>query len=222
MSRNSRRIILPFVFLWSITWIMMIKFYDVYTIGPQGTEIGLSSLNLWFRDLFDYPALGFFRTPYLITEFIGYLSLLLCGFWGCIGIYQWVKEKDINAVDKTIFATGVLYAITIVLYVVFEKLVVNYRPIIMPGDSEVEPSFPSSHTMLSIIALGSTHYLIGYFLEDTKYKKLIRPLQIACSVLIAVCVIGRLVCGVHWFSDIVGGILISTTLLIIYSFFAEV
>lgn len=222
MSRDHRRMLLPFLFLWCIAWTMLVKMTDVAAIGPQGTKIGLSTVNMWFRNIWHYGETGYFAVPYMITEIIGYLSLAICAFWACVGAVQWVKEGDINAVDKTIFATGFLYVLTIILYVVFEKFVVNYRPIIMPGDTEVEASYPSSHTMLSIVVLGSTFYLIGYFLEDTKYEKFILPLKVICAVLMAVCVIGRLVCGVHWFSDIIGGILISSTLLIIYSFFAEV
>ncbi len=37
-----------------------------------------------------------------------------------------------------------------------------------------------------------------------------------CLSVIAVTVIGRLIAGVHWFTDILGGILISITLLSIF------
>ena len=134
-----------------------------------------------------------------------------------------IKEKSINGVDKSLIATGVLYILTIIMYVIFEKCIVNYRPVIMEGETEVEASFPSSHTMLVIVVMGSTFFLVKYFLEEKEnMKNVILLVRIICVIIALLMVVGRLICGVHWFSDIIGGILISATLLSLYSFFADV
>ena len=65
----------------------------------------------------------------------------------------------------------------------------------------------ASFIMLAVMLLG--RYIRG--------KALCRALQILCAVIIGVTVIGRLISGVHWFTDIIGGILISAALLALFS-----
>ena len=108
---------------------------------------------------------------------------------------------------------GIFYILVIGIYLLFEKVIVNYRPVIMPGCQHPEASFPSSHTMLVCVIIGSAIMLISRYI---KKKTLCRALQVICAVIIGVTVIGRLLSGVHWFTDIIGGILISTALLALF------
>ncbi|MCR4993707.1 MAG: phosphatase PAP2 family protein [Lachnospiraceae bacterium] len=222
---SDKKVLMFFQFLlYSIAITIAVLTVDVAAIGPDGTKVGLSTINNWFRDLFSYDAgLGYSKFWYNITQIIGYFCLLVCVFWGCVGLYQLIKEKDINRVDKSLIATGVLYILTIIMYVVFEKCIVNYRPVIMEGETEVEASFPSSHTMLVIVVMGSTFFLVKYFLEEKEnMKNIILLVRILCVAVTLLMVAGRLLSGVHWLSDIVAGIFISATLLSLYSFFADV
>ena len=41
-------------------------------------------------------------------------------------------------------------------------------------------------------------------------------LKVVCAVVLALTVFGRLASGVHWFTDILGGVLISITLLSVF------
>lgn len=100
------------------------------------------------------------------------------------------------------------------LYVLFEIVIVNYRPIIMPGCEHPEASFPSSHTMIVCVIMGSTMMLMKNYIKNNKMRFV---LQIICVLIITVTVVGRLISSVHWFTDIIGGILISTMLLAMYS-----
>ena len=52
-----------------------------------------------------------------------------------------------------------------------------------------------------------------YYIKDDKLRKI---LNIATNILMVVLVIGRLLSGVHWFSDILGGVIISAFLVSIY------
>lgn len=146
---------------------------------------------------------------YDITDWLGIAAILTALFFALAGLVQLIKRRSLLKVDREILALGGLYIIVIGLYVLFEKVIINYRPIIMPGSTHPEASFPSSHTMLVCIIMGSAAMLLG------KYK-LCTALRIMCLSVIAVTVIGRLIAGVHWFTDILGGILISITLLSVF------
>ena len=218
MSKSSKIKLFATLFVLTVAWIVIIKSVDVANSGPNNTEIGLSSVNTGFRDLFFDKANDYFEQIYKITEYLGYLALLVCGCMGCVGLYQLIKRKSLLKVDRPIIVTGVLYVVTIGLYVLFEKVIINYRPVIMEGETEPEASFPSSHTMLIIVVMGSVVMLASYYFKQ-KNAVLCGIVQ-AVAVFLAVAMIaGRLICGVHWLTDIVGGVLISLTLLALYSIF---
>ena len=97
--------------------------------------------------------------------------------------------------------------------VFFEKYIINYRPIVMPGETAPEASFPSSHTMLIMTVM------IAVMIVSDKYfsKGLGVLVRVLCFVITLVTIGGRLYCGVHWFTDIIGGILLSATLLFLFA-----
>lgn len=74
-------------------------------------------------------------------------------------------------------------------------------------------SFPSGHAMFSVAFYG---FLI-FLLSKMNVKKSTRiPIDIGLVVIIIGVCFSRIYLGVHYFSDIIGGILISTTYLIIF------
>lgn len=195
-----------------IALIVLLKTYDVQPIGPEGTSVGFSHLNQTVHDITGVNLLW-----YDCTDYLGYAALCICALFGLAGLIQLIRRRSLLKVDRTILGLGVLYAVVIALYVLFEKVVINYRPIIMPEASAPEASFPSSHTMLIITVMGSAMMAAGYYLRNSGVKALVR---IVCTAVIIVTVAGRLYSGVHWFTDIVGGILLSFTLLMLFSAFA--
>lgn len=196
-----------------VAFIIMLKKYDVAAIGPEGTSVGFSHINKSIHDL-----TGVNMVWYQITDVLGYFALCVCALFGLIGLIQLVRRKSLLKVDRTILGLGVFYVIVLALYVLFEKVVINYRPVIMPGASAPEASFPSSHTMLIITVMASTYLVIGQYVKDKSAAKIIRLL---CILIIIVTVGGRLYCGVHWFTDIIGGILLSITLTELFSAFVH-
>jgi undecaprenyl-diphosphatase len=183
--------------------------FDVAPIGPEGTRIGLSHIN---KSVFDF--FGVNHVWYEITEMIGYAAILAALVFVMIGCAQLVKRKSIKRVDKSILALGVLYLVVIGLYVFFEVVIVNYRPVIMPGDAQPEASFPSTHTMLVCVIMGSTAMLLDKYVKSRNIRLALKTL---CAAMILMTVCGRLISGVHWLTDILGGILLSATLLYLYS-----
>ena len=193
--------------------IILVRFVDVQAIGPEGTRIGLSHVNRFVLE-----TLGVHMLWYEITDWLGIAAIGTALLFAVVGLAQWVKRKSIWKVDREILALGALYLIVIGLYVLFELVIVNYRPIIMPGSVHPEASFPSSHTMLVCVIMGSAIPLLGKYVKS---EALCKALRIICTTIIAITVVGRLISGVHWFTDILGGILISVMLLNLYAAILE-
>lgn len=184
--------------------VYLLKTYDVAAIGPAGTSVGFSTVN---QKIHDYTGVN--MQWYELTDLLGYAALGICALFGFAGLVQLIKRRSFAKVDKTIYSLAGLYIVVIGLYVFFESYIVNYRPIIMPGASSPEASFPSSHTMLIITVMVSTSMVLGKYVKNGFLRTLI---SLLCAAVVIVTVYGRLICGVHWFTDIIGGILLSVTL----------
>jgi len=186
--------------------IAALKIIDVQPIGPQGSEVGFASLNGAFHRL-----TGVNMTWYDITGALGMAAIAVaCGF-GLFGLWQLIKRRSLSRVDRDIYALAGLYIALGIVYVLFEKAVVNYRPIDMGAG--LEPSFPSSHTMLTCCIMSSA---IWQFKRRIKPGVLRSIAVLLCAVLMVVTVAGRVVSGVHWITDIAGGVLISASLMAFY------
>lgn len=194
--------------LLTVILIALVRLVDVAPVGAQGTSIGLSSLNKFVFELFGVNMLW-----YHITDWLGIAAVLTAFVFAVTGLVQLIKRRSLLKVDREILALGGLYIVVIGLYLLFENVIINYRPIFMPDNTRPEASFPSSHTMLVCVIMGSATMLMSKYIKN---KRLCKALQIICFVIIGVTVIGRLISGVHWFTDILGGILISVTLLALF------
>lgn len=205
-SNKGNWILTGVLLLISIAFTVAIKVVDVLPVGVDGSEVGFATINMKFHEMTGVNY-GWFS----ITEVLGYVALLMCAGFGLVGLVQLIKRRSLFKVDKCIIALGVLYVIVIALYVGFDKIALNYRPIIMPGDFEPEASFPSSHTMLACVVFGTANFAWAKYLRNRPVIKWL--LLIESIILIALTVGGRMYSGVHWMTDIVGGVLYSITLI---------
>ncbi len=89
-------------------------------------------------------------------------------------------------------------------------IVARERPGINPLVIENTYSFPSGHSMISILFFGTLLYIINK--NNYKYKK---ALNIVIPIYIILVGISRIYLGVHYFSDCISGYLIAGILLII-------
>jgi len=183
--------------------------YDRGAIGPGGSEVGFSKINGYVHQM-----TGVNDSWYELTELLGNAAICVAAVFAFIGLFQLVRRRSLLLLDRVILALGILYAVVIGFYVMFEKVVINCRPVLISGDIYPEPSYPSSHTMLVIAVMGSAMMLIKKFIRN---KALNVVLRAACAVLMLITVVGRLWSGYHWFTDIVGGVLLSICLLSLYS-----
>lgn len=206
MKENKKNIIIAgSLTLASIIYTLLVKFVDVKAIGPNGSEVGFAWLNKIFHNL-----LGEHMVIYKISEVLGYVVMLLVVIYGCIGLYQLIKRKSLLKVDKEIIKLGVFYVLMLVVYVLFEKIEINYRPVLMDG--VLEASYPSSHTILALCICFSS------LITSKKYfnKLYVKKINLITIILTGLVLLLRTISGVHWISDIIGGIIISLTLVSYY------
>ena len=201
-----RKYILPIISgLLFIGLIVLVKTYDVSAIGPLETSVGLASINNYVHNL-----TGVNMFWYNLTDLFGFVAIGVVGTFGLIGFIQLIKRKSLFEVDNDLFLLGILYVIILSIYILFEVKIINYRPVIMPGETLPESSFPSSHTILIIVVMASAIVVLDNYVKNVKICKILRVLF---GIILVITVVGRLLSGAHWFSDILGGILISTCLI---------
>ena len=204
MIKNKRNILLSLMLsVFSIVYIFIVKYVDVDSIGPKGSSVGLSSINKSFHSLTGYNS-----SLYKITEILGFIVLIVVGIYGLVGLIQLIKRKSLFKVDRKIIILGVFYVVVLAFYLLFEKVIINYRPVILDG--VLEASFPSSHTMLSICVCMSAIYVNKDYIKNKSYLNIVNSFLFILMLLV---IFGRLISGVHWLSDIVGGLIISSMLL---------
>ena len=154
---------------------------------------------------------GVHMTLYTITDWMGLVPIVVCLIFAGIGLVQLIKRRSLFKVDSDIIILGVYYGIVILAYSIFEIIPINYRPILIEG--VMEASYPSSTTLLILCVMPTLIEQIQRRLTCVTTKRIITITVIAFSVFM---VIGRLISGVHWFTDIVGGVILSMGLFTIY------
>ncbi|MCR5761103.1 MAG: phosphatase PAP2 family protein [Sphaerochaetaceae bacterium] len=190
---------------------VLLKFVDIRAIGPMGSSVGLASVNEAGLGLFPYS-----RAWYKVSELCGYFSLLIAAGFAFMGLLQLIRRKSLMKVDTRILYLACLYAVVIVLYVVFDKVVINYRPV-LEADGALEASFPSSHTLLAVTIFGSAAFIVKSIFSKLKVRLILeRSLSFSCYFLMVLSVVSRILSGVHWITDYAGGILLGLACVSIY------
>ena len=189
-----------------VLWTLLVRSVDVRPIGPNGSTVGFAALNGAFHRL-----IGANMTLYVITDWLGLVPIAFALGFAVLGLVQWIKRKNILKVDRSILALGVFYLCTMAIYILFEYVVINRRPILING--YLEASYPSSTTMLVMCVMPTAMMQLKSRIKNRAVRiAVLAPL----AVFIAFMVIGRLVSGVHWLSDIIGGVLVSAGLVMAY------
>ena len=208
MKKNEKRcLLLGSVFLaMFVLWTALIQMVDVQSVGQNETSIGFATFNCWFHHL-----IGVNKVIYTITDWMGLVPIVVCLVFAGVGLIQLIKRRSIFKVDADIMILGVYFAVVILAYVIFEIIPIYYRPILIEG--RMEASYPSSTTLLVLSVMPVFIEQIQRRLSGDVAKRIITIVSLAFSGFM---VIGRLIAGVHWFTDIVGGVLLSTGLVLIY------
>ena len=207
MSKRKKLFITTAILLIiAIVYTLLVKYYDVASIGPKNSSVGFSGINALVHKTFPYN-----ETWYKITKYLGVVPFLICAFYGIQGLLQLIKYKSLKKVDKRLIYLLVFYILMGITYIFFEKVIINYRPVL--EDGALEASFPSSHTLLAVCICTSSLLINKYYIKN---KKVLRIFDDITYALLLVLVLGRLISGVHWLTDIIGGIMIGTFLVSLY------
>lgn len=189
-------------------WTAGVCIVDLQSIGPEDSVVGFASLNGFVRDL-----IGVHMILYYLTDLLSIIPLMIVVIFGLVGFTQLVKRKSLFKVDCDILVLGCFYVLLIGAFLLFEAFPVNYRPVLIEGI--LEASYPSSTTMLVLCVIPTTILQIR-----ARFKKC-PLLQILLAAFTVFMVVARLISGVHWFTDIVGGILLSSALVLMYLAFNQ-
>ena len=187
-------------------WTVLIRRVDVQAVGQNGTKVGFADFNVWFHQL-----TGVNMTLYTITDWLGLVPIFICLSFGGLGLVQLIKRRSLLRVDSDILLLGVYYVLVIVCYLIFEMIPINYRPVLIEG--RLEASYPSSTTLLVLSVMPTLMFQIYRRVENSLIRKAVATFVIAFSLFM---VIGRLISGVHWATDIIGSILLSAGLYMLY------
>ncbi|MCR4752756.1 MAG: phosphatase PAP2 family protein [Eubacterium sp.] len=189
-----------------VLWTLLLRHVAVQAVGPEGTRIGFAVFNVWF-----HQRTGVHMMLYTITDWLGLVPVFICVCFGFLGFVQLVKRRSLLRVDKDILLLGVYYVLVIGSYLIFEMVPINYRPVLIEG--RLEASYPSSTTLLVLSVMPTLWFQAGRRCANKLTRKAATVFVVVFSTFM---VLGRLVSGVHWATDIIASILLSAGLFLLY------
>ena len=206
-KKNEKRLVLGASLIVAfVLWTVLARFVDVRAIGPEASSVGFAALNGFVHEL-----TGVNWLLYTATDWLGLVPIAVALGFAILGLVQLIKRKSLWKVDHSILALGVFYIVVMAAYIFFETVVINYRPTLIDG--YLEASYPSSTTMLVMCVMPTAAMQLNVRIKNTVLR---RCAIISIVAFTAFMVIGRLISGVHWITDIIGGALLSAGLVMTY------
>ena len=205
--KNQKILIVGFVAVVAfILWTILVNHIDVRAIGPNASCVGFATINGFLHSL-----TGVHMELYIATDWLSIIPLCFILGFAMLGLVQLIKRKSLFRVDSNILILGGFYIIVMAVYIFFEFFVINYRPVLIEGI--LEASYPSSTTLLVMCVMPTAIMQLNGRIKNQKLRGCVTFLIFAFT---AFMVIGRLISGVHWFTDIIGGAILSTGLVMLY------
>ena len=190
-----------------VLWTWAVTAVDVRPIGPQASQVGFAALNAWV-----HSRIGVHLSLYTVTDLLGLVPVATAMGFALLGLCQWIRRGSPFRADRDILALGVFYIAVISAYLLFEALAVNCRPILIDG--RLEASYPSSTTLLVLCVMPTAAMQLHARIRCRPLRRTVVAVIVGYT---AFMVIGRLISGVHWVTDIIGGALLSAGLVLFYA-----
>ena len=194
-----------------VLWTVALCYVDVQPIGPGGSPVGFAGINRAF-----HRKTGVHLSLYHITDWLGLIPLAFAFGFAFLGLIQWIRRRRLCRVDLSLFVLGGFYLVVLGVFLFFEGCVINYRPVLL--GSLPEASYPSSTTLLTMCVIPTAMLQLRGRIKKPILRNTVLVLM---GLFLLFMVVGRLVSGVHWLSDIVGGALLSAGLVCVYYFFSK-
>lgn len=190
-----------------VIWTVLVCLVDVQPIGPQASNVGFATLNGYVHRL-----TGANMSLYTVTDWLGLVPFCVAFGFAMLGLVQAIQRKSLLKTDRDIWVLGAFYIVVIAVYILFEVTAINYRPVLIDGLLEV--SYPSSTTLLVMCVMPTAALQLHTRIQN---KICSRCVTVAIVAFTAFMVIVRLISGVHWVTDIIGGALCSAGLVWMYA-----
>lgn len=187
-------------------WTLAVLLIDVKPIGPNGSCVGLAAMNSAFHRL-----TGVHMTVYTVTDWLGLVPVFIAFGFAVLGLVQVIKRRGFFRADPSLYILGVFYITVFGAYFLFEKVVINYRPVLIDG--RLEASYPSSTTLLVLTVIPTAVMQLRTRIKNRTVRNALSGILTVFSLLM---VLGRAVSGVHWLTDMIGGALLSLGLVFLY------
>ena len=194
-----------------VLWTVLVRVVDLQQIGPEGSVVGFAAFNAFVHGL-----TGVHMGLYELTDLLSVIPLAIIGGFGLLGLVQWIKRKSFAKVDYSILVLGGFYIVVLAIFALFEVLAINYRPVLIEG--KLEASYPSSTTMLVMCVLPTAVMQLRGRIQNPVLN---HSVSFVLGAFTGFMVVVRLISGVHWVTDIIGGALLSTGLVVLYAAFIK-
>ncbi len=205
-KNNINLIITSLLFATFSIFTILLRIVDIGINKTTRTKIGLSSINQPIA-----TAIGTSSAWNTISAITFVLAGLVLAALITIAIIEFAKNKNIFKINpKLLYLIG-LYALAGIFYLIFEICIINYRPVL--EDGLIKASYPSSHTLLICVICISACFIVPDYIKNKPLKITAIAILLLLSILAPV---SRLLSGMHWFTDVVGGIILSLALVMTY------
>ena len=147
-----------------VLWTVAVQFIDVRIIGPNGSSVGFATINGFVHKL-----TGVHMSLYNVTDWLGLVPIFMAMGFALFGFAQWIKRKHLSKVDYSIFVLSGFYIAVMAVYVLFEMITVNYRPVLINGI--LEKSYPSSTALIVMCVMPTAIMQFNSRIKNTVLKK---------------------------------------------------